>query len=45
VLSSVVVLFSAFVIIQFQYFFGGAANISIEGYTYAEYARRGFGEP
>ncbi|HSG42225.1 MAG TPA: DUF4173 domain-containing protein [Anaerolineales bacterium] len=44
VLGSVAVLFLAFVIIQFQYFFGGNANISVEGYTYSEYARRGFGE-
>jgi hypothetical protein len=44
VLGSVLVLFTAFVIIQFQYFFGGQANINIEGYTYSEYARRGFGE-
>jgi hypothetical protein len=44
VLGSVVVLFVAFVVIQFQYFFGGQANISIEGYTYSEYARKGFGE-
>lgn len=44
VLGSVTVLFAAFVIIQFQYFFGGQANISIEGYTYSEYARKGFGE-
>lgn len=44
VLGSVVVLFSLFVIIQFQYFFGGSANITFEGYSYAEYARRGFGE-
>lgn len=44
VLGSVVVLFLAFVIIQFQYFFGGQANIGIEGYTYSEYARKGFGE-
>ena len=44
VLGSVVILFIAFVIIQFQYFFGGQANISIEGYTYSEYARKGFGE-
>ncbi|GAB4422184.1 MAG: DUF4173 domain-containing protein [Anaerolineales bacterium] len=44
VLGSVVALFTIFVIIQFQYFFGGQANISIEGYTYSEYARRGFGE-
>lgn len=44
VLGSVIVLFIAFVAVQFQYFFGGQANISIEGYTYAEYARKGFGE-
>lgn len=44
VLGSVLLLFAAFVIVQFQYFFGGQANINIEGYTYAEYARRGFGE-
>jgi hypothetical protein len=44
VLGSVVALFAAFVIIQFQYFFGGQANIGIEGYTYSEYARKGFGE-
>ena len=30
--------------IQFQYFFGGGANIGVQGYTYSEYARRGFGE-
>jgi hypothetical protein len=44
VLGSVAALFAAFVIIQFQYFFGGQVNISMEGYTYAEYARKGFGE-
>jgi hypothetical protein len=44
VLGSVVILFAAFVAVQFQYFFGGQANIHIEGYTYAEYARKGFGE-
>ncbi len=44
VLGSVVLLFIAFVIIQFQYFFGGQANIHIEGYTFSEYARKGFGE-
>ncbi len=37
-------LFAAFVAIQFAYLFGGEANISLRGYTYAEYARRGFGE-
>lgn len=44
VLGSVFLLFAAFVTIQFQYFFGGNANINIEGYTYSEYARRGFSE-
>ncbi len=44
VLGSIVFLFGAFVLIQIQYFFGGTENISLEGYTYAEYARRGFGE-
>jgi hypothetical protein len=44
VLGSVVLLFVAFVVIQFQYFFGGQANIHIEGYTISEYARKGFGE-
>ena len=44
VLGSVVMLFIAFVVVQFQYFFGGQANIDIEGYTYSEYARKGFGE-
>lgn len=44
VLGGVTVLFVVFVVIQFQYFFGGQANISIEGYTFSEYARKGFGE-
>ena len=43
-LGSVAALFATFVFIQFQYFFGGQANIQIDGYTYSEYARRGFGE-
>lgn len=34
----------SFIIIQIRYFFGGQANISVSGYTYAEYARRGFFE-
>lgn len=44
VLGSVIVLFFLFVIIQFQYFFGGNANIGIQGYTYSQYARSGFNE-
>jgi len=43
-LTSVNLLFVIFVGIQFAYLFGGQANITIEGYTYAEYARRGFFE-
>ena len=44
VLIAVMVLFSVFVAIQFRYFFSGELNISQTGFTYAEYARRGFGE-
>ncbi len=44
VLGSVNLLFLIFVVIQFQYFFGGESNINLAGFTYAEYARRGFGE-
>jgi hypothetical protein len=44
VLAGVDLLFLAFVWIQFVYLFGGQANIGVEGYTYAEYARRGFFE-
>lgn len=44
VLGSVTLLFASFVFIQFQYFFGGLENIRLDGYTYAEYARNGFGE-
>jgi hypothetical protein len=42
--GSVLLLFTAFVLLQFQYLFSGTANISLTGFTYAEYARRGFGE-
>jgi hypothetical protein len=44
IIGCVNLLFSSFVVIQFRYFFGGKTNINLEGYTYAEYARRGFGE-
>lgn len=44
ILGSVVLLFALFVIVQFQYFFGGQVNIHLDGYTYADYARQGFGE-
>ncbi len=44
VLGSVSLLFAVFVVIQFRYLFGGVENITAEGFTYSEYARRGFGE-
>jgi hypothetical protein len=44
VLAGVNLLFAFFVAVQFKYFFGGQSNIMVSGYTYAEYARKGFGE-
>jgi hypothetical protein len=44
VLGCVDLLFAFFVAVQFCYFFGGQINITVNGYTYADYARRGFGE-
>lgn len=44
VLTLVLALFVSFVGIQFTYLFGGEANIHAAGYTYSDYARRGFGE-
>jgi len=44
VLGAVNLLFLLFVILQFNYLFSGGKNIRLEGYTYAEYARRGFFE-
>lgn len=44
VLGSVSFLFFIFVIVQFAYFFGGANHFAATGYTYAEYARKGFFE-
>lgn len=44
VLASVSVLFILFVGIQFKYFFGGETNIGVAGFTYSQYARRGFNE-
>jgi len=43
-LGSVNVLFFIFILVQLAYLFGGAGNISAQGFTYAEYARRGFFE-
>ena len=44
ILGGVIALFSAFVLIQIEYFFFGQVNITQQGFTYSEYARRGFGE-
>ena len=44
VLGSVILLLAVFVGIQFRYFFGGASNILISSFSYADYARRGFAE-
>ena len=44
IMGAVNLLFFSFVSIQFRYFFGGEKNISLDGYTYSEYARKGFGE-
>jgi hypothetical protein len=44
ILGSINILFILFVAVQFRYFFGGQANIQVDGFTYAEYAQRGFNE-
>ena len=44
VINAVNLLFLLFVVIQISYLFGGLRNITPQGFTYAEYARRGFGE-
>ncbi|MCC6146680.1 MAG: DUF4173 domain-containing protein [Anaerolineaceae bacterium] len=44
VLLCVNFLFLLFVVIQFRYLFGGHTNITATGYTFSEYARRGFFE-
>jgi len=44
VLGAVLTVFGLFGSIQIQYLFGGESNITAAGYTYSEYARRGFGE-
>jgi hypothetical protein len=45
VLGLLNVLFACFVVVQFGYFFGGAARVmSMTELTYSEYARRGFFE-
>lgn len=43
-LGLVNLLFFTFILVQLAYLFGGENNISAQGFTYAEYARRGFFE-
>jgi hypothetical protein len=43
-LGSVIALFSLFILVQLTYLFGGEGNITAQGFTYADYARRGFFE-
>ncbi len=44
VIGSVNLLFFLFVLVQIPYLFGGQVNVVPGKFTYAEYARRGFGE-
>lgn len=44
ILGAVNTLFLTFILAQVTYLFGGSTNIHIDGYTYAEYARKGFVE-
>lgn len=44
ILGSVGLLFFIFVVVQLAYLFGGSDQITSTGYTYAEYARKGFFE-
>lgn len=43
-LGSINFLFLLFIIIQITYLFGGESNVSIQGFTYSQYARKGFFE-
>lgn len=42
--GAVNILFFAFILVQLTYLFGGVGNIVSQGFTYAEYARKGFFE-
>ncbi len=44
ILTSVTALLYLFIVLQISYLFGNAPQIAGSGITYAEYARRGFGE-
>jgi hypothetical protein len=42
--GSLNILFVVFILLQLTYLFGGQANIAAQGFTYSEYARKGFFE-
>lgn len=44
VLCGVIALFAVFLVVQATYLFGGEAAFNATGYTFSEYARRGFNE-
>ena len=44
VLGGVIALFTVFLVVQATYLFGGEAAFHATGYTFSEYARRGFDE-
>jgi hypothetical protein len=44
ILGSVAALFGLFLVLQLSYLFGNAPSVPGSGITFAEYARRGFGE-
>jgi hypothetical protein len=44
IIFAINVVYLMFTIIQFSYLYGGGTNILPQGYTYAEYARKGFFE-
>ncbi len=43
-LGAINLLFICFILIQLVYLFGGEGNVTAQGFTYAEYARKGFFE-
>ncbi len=44
ILGGVILLFAAFLVVQATYLFGGETAFHATGYTFSEYARRGFNE-
>jgi hypothetical protein len=43
-LTAINILFLVFILLQLTYLFGGASHLLADGFTYAEYARKGFFE-